>query len=101
VRVEAISLDSAELRLVRYRTVRTPSVMFALIMVIIIGIVGSSPNAWAHSGALDEHEKEAILIAVAVVIAFVALIWVLAARDEKRRDRPSFRNLPRKRGRGV
>jgi hypothetical protein len=101
VRVEAVSLDLAELLLVRQPTAGMPSVILAVIGTIILGIVGGSPNAWAHSGSLDEHEKEAILIGVAVVIAFVALIWVLARRDEKRRDRHSIRNLPPKRRRRV
>ena len=101
MRVEAVSPDSAEPLLVRQRTVGMLSVMLAVIVMIILGIMSGSPNAWAHSGSLDEHEKEAILLGVAMVIAFVGLIWMLARRDEKRRNRHAVRNLPRKRGRGV
>lgn len=59
---------------------------------MLFGIVGASPYAWAHSGSLDEHEKQAI----AVFIAFGVLIWLLAGQDE-RRDRRLLRDAPRKR----
>ena len=76
---------------------RTYSATLAIIVVMILfGIASATPVAWAHSGSLDEDEKQAILLGVAAMIAFVALIWMLAKRHEKRRDRRAV--LRRKRG---
>jgi hypothetical protein len=73
------------------------AVLALMVMTILLAITASASVAWAHSAA-DELEKQAVLIAIAVVIAFVALIWGLASRDEKRRGRRQLRDLPRKRG---
>ena len=76
-----------------------PRVMLAVIGMIILWIVSGSPNAWAHSGSLDEHERQAVIIGAVVVIAFAALIWVLARRAEKRRDWHPIHRLRKRRRR--
>ncbi len=73
------------------------AVLAVMVMTILVAIIASWSVAWAHSAA-DELEKQAVLIGIVVVLAFVALIWVLASRDEKRRGRRQLRDLPRKRG---
>ncbi len=75
------------------------AVLAVIVVTIHLAIIASSSVAWAHAAA-DELEKQAILIGIVVVIAFMALIWVLASRDEKRRGRRQLRDLPRKRGAG-
>lgn len=77
----------------------TRAVLTVMVMTFLPGIVGDPSAAWAHSFTADPQEARFLLIAIALFIAFVALIWGLASLAEKHLGRRRPRG-PRKRRRG-